>query len=177
LHTITLALDDITQLFEEPEINPFAPNRVYTSGIRTILNELKPLSLNSRTRANILLPATQISPALQQQVKDAIERYCRSRIYRNEKELLSLRWRGLRALQGGSLFLAACLVLSALVENATFLPEFLIHFFSEGLIIAGWVSLWHPIEILLYEWWPYWRENRLLQHIMEMEMVIQPKQS
>lgn len=24
----------------------------------------------------------------------------------------------------------------------------------EGLIIIGWVAMWRPLEIFLYDWWP-----------------------
>ena len=53
--------------------------------------------------------------------------------------------------------------------NARFPGEKL---FSNGLEIAGWVSLWRPIEIFLYEWWPYWRENQLYAQVMNMQIVI-----
>jgi len=29
---------------------------------------------------------------------------------------------------------------------------------GEGLVIGGWVAMWRPIEILLYDWWPLRRE-------------------
>jgi hypothetical protein len=25
---------------------------------------------------------------------------------------------------------------------------------SEGLLILGWVAMWKPVEIFLYDWWP-----------------------
>jgi hypothetical protein len=31
---------------------------------------------------------------------------------------------------------------------------------SEGLVIAGWVAMWRPIQIFLYEWWPIVRRRR-----------------
>ncbi len=46
---------------------------------------------------------------------------------------------------------------------------------GEGFLIAGWVSLWHPIEVLLYEWWPLSRENRIYESIMKMEIVVRAK--
>jgi hypothetical protein len=26
------------------------------------------------------------------------------------------------------------------------------HGLAEGLLIPGWVAMWHPIEMLLYDW-------------------------
>jgi hypothetical protein len=41
----------------------------------------------------------------------------------------------------------------------------------EGLAVAGWVAMWRPMEIFLYEWWPLRREVRNLQRISEAEIV------
>lgn len=30
----------------------------------------------------------------------------------------------------------------------------------EGIVIIGWVAMWRPVEVFLYDWWPL-REHRL----------------
>ena len=35
----------------------------------------------------------------------------------------------------------------------------------ESLVIAGWVVMWHPLEVLLYGIWPVVRERRLLDRL------------
>src|SRR6478736_7049548 len=35
----------------------------------------------------------------------------------------------------------------------------------EGLTIGGWVSMWRPLEIFLYDWWPVRREARLAEKL------------
>ena len=42
---------------------------------------------------------------------------------------------------------------------------------QEGFAVAGWVAMWRPMEIFLYEWWPLRREVRTLQRISESEIV------
>lgn len=37
----------------------------------------------------------------------------------------------------------------------------------EGLAVLGWVSMWKPTEILLYDWWPIRRERRACRRIAE----------
>jgi hypothetical protein len=32
---------------------------------------------------------------------------------------------------------------------------------EEGLLIVGWVAMWRPLEIFLYDWRPIWRRCRL----------------
>ena len=42
----------------------------------------------------------------------------------------------------------------------------------EGLVIMGWVALWRPIELLLYDWWPLLDQRRVLVRILEAELVV-----
>jgi hypothetical protein len=41
---------------------------------------------------------------------------------------------------------------------------------KESLIIAGWVALWRPLEIFLYDWWPIRAEAKLLDRLSEMDV-------
>jgi len=35
----------------------------------------------------------------------------------------------------------------------------------EGLVITGWVAMWRPLDVLLYEWWPLTDERALRRRI------------
>lgn len=70
------------------------------------------------------------------------------------------------------MFLAVCLLLSTLFDELNSFPGLIRRFLSEGFLIAGWVSLWHPIELLLYEWGPYQRQKQIYELIKEMELKV-----
>lgn len=38
--------------------------------------------------------------------------------------------------------------------------------FEEGFLIIGWVALWRPVEILLYDWWPIYDRRRKITRIL-----------
>lgn len=40
----------------------------------------------------------------------------------------------------------------------------------ESLSVIGWVSMWKPMEIFLYEWWPIRRERRACRRLAEAEV-------
>ena len=42
----------------------------------------------------------------------------------------------------------------------------------EGLVIIGWVAMWRPIELLLYDWWPQLHQRRQLRRLQEAEVVV-----
>jgi hypothetical protein len=45
----------------------------------------------------------------------------------------------------------------------------------EGLIIGGWVAMWRPMEIFLYEWWPLLRKGRLYQKLSRMHVEVRKR--
>ena len=38
--------------------------------------------------------------------------------------------------------------------------------------IGGWVAMWRPIEVFLYDWWPIRREARLYDRLAVMPVRI-----
>src|SRR6185369_13134103 len=43
---------------------------------------------------------------------------------------------------------------------------------GQSLHIGGWVAMWHPLEIFLYEWWPILAEQRLYERLSRMPVQI-----
>jgi len=43
---------------------------------------------------------------------------------------------------------------------------------EESLIIVGWVALWHPLGIFLYDWWPIRAEAKLFDRLGEMDVKV-----
>jgi hypothetical protein len=93
-----------------------------------------------------------------------------------DEKLATIRRDGLRALGKGLLFVLVCMLISAAVEKTTALPELMRTLISGGFVIAGWVALWVPLELLLYDWWPLMRDRRLYRLIAGMEITIEPAQ-
>lgn len=38
----------------------------------------------------------------------------------------------------------------------------------ESLLIGGWVAMWRPLEVFLYDWWPIRAEARLFDRLSRM---------
>ena len=45
----------------------------------------------------------------------------------------------------------------------------------EGFLIGGWVAMWRPLEVFLYDWWPIRAEGRLLQRLSTLPVRIEYK--
>ncbi len=60
--------------------------------------------------------------------------------------------RGLKSLLVGLSFLFFCIFMAKILKDQT--ESLFSSFFVEGLTVLGWVSLWTPIQVFLYEIWP-----------------------
>ena len=43
---------------------------------------------------------------------------------------------------------------------------------QESVVIGGWVALWHPLNIFLYDWWPLRAERRLFERLGHMDIQV-----
>jgi hypothetical protein len=48
------------------------------------------------------------------------------------------------------------------------------HIIGEGMLISGWVAMWRPLEIFLYEWVPIRRRCRILAKLAKTPVKVQP---
>ena len=67
--------------------------------------------------------------------------------------------------------LATCLFLAwHVTENLPARP--ITRILQESFVILGWVSIWKPLEMFLYEWLPPDRRRRLFRRLAAAEVVI-----
>ena len=79
------------------------------------------------------------------------------------RQLRRLLSDGRTSLVIGLCFLAACTVAADAMGQIE--DSDLTAIASEGLIIIGWVAMWRPVEIFLYDWWPLLRRRRIYQSL------------
>lgn len=82
--------------------------------------------------------------------------------------------RGQMTLGVGVTVLIVFLTLAQLAASLTAGP--LTEILREGLVITGWVAMWRPIEILLYDWWPLIDERRQVRRILDAPVAIRYEQ-
>ncbi len=74
------------------------------------------------------------------------------------------------ALVVGVTFLFVCIALRQLILMVT--KGLIGEIADEGLYIVGWVAMWRPLEIFLYDWRPIRRRQRLFAKLAEIPIVI-----
>lgn len=64
------------------------------------------------------------------------------------------------------------LAVSILVHEVITASEGLMALLKEGLVVAGWVAMWKPINIYFYDWWPILREKRLYERLAQAPVEV-----
>ena len=104
-------------------------------------------------------------------VRDAIHEFFRQRSLSATRRLSQLFRVGRTSLLIGVLFLSAAVTLAGLVERGLGASH-ISALIREGIIIGGWVAMWRPLEIFLYDWWPILAERKLLDRLSVMPIRI-----
>jgi hypothetical protein len=176
----TYQLDNISQLYMAPELNPLSANElavVGQSALERIFSKKEALSKKKTIELTLLLPPDKIAPNIEQQIHEAVDRYCLLKMKDNDNLLRVTRRNGFRSSLNGFIFLGVCLLLSAFFASdlLTFLPTFVHTILSEGFIIIGWIGLWHPVEAFLYDGIPIIHQNETYQRMREMKILVRPQ--
>ena len=174
---IDLHLAQIDDLFVDPDTNPLANPRLQVSGIQTVLNELLTRDLDQPMHLRLYLPADQITPDLENEVKGALQRYCAFQINNLEAEIAATRYDGRRAFRVGFVGMAICLCLSLVgygIYSAAVNPAWktIGGLFGSFFSVASWVIIWNPTDLLVYGWRPSKREIKKYQRIAQSEITI-----
>ena len=102
---------------------------------------------------------------------DAVREYFQGRAVAKRRELSELFKVGRISLVIGLAFLAVAILageaLAGLIgkESYAWLAK-------ESLVIGGWVALWRPLEIFLYDWWPLRAQAKLYDRLGCMQVSV-----
>jgi len=104
-------------------------------------------------------------------VSEAVHEYFRRRAIATRRQLRQLFRVGRISLLIGVTFLGVAVAagefLAGLVREKSYA-----WLLKESLVIGGWVALWRPLEIFLYDWWPILAEARLYDRLSEMDVRV-----
>jgi hypothetical protein len=104
-------------------------------------------------------------------LRDAIREFFSHRAQSIQQRLRQLFRIGRISLLIGLAFLGASLVAGDLVQNALG-DGHIGTLLRESFLIGGWVAMWRPLEIFLYDWWPIREDVRLYRRLSAMPVRI-----
>ena len=104
-------------------------------------------------------------------LREAIHEFFSQRAEMYRRRLRELFRFGRRSLLIGLAVLTGAIGLAHLIAVST-KDSGIGEIIRESLTIGGWVSMWRPLEIFLYDWWPIRAEARLSDRLAAMPVRI-----
>ena len=172
-NVVSLRLRELSQLFNLMDPSPFIDRDLDGDAEDFIVGWARELPPNHELKLVINL-ATPPPAERTAETPDAVRHYFSERAEGKRREFRQLMRRGRISLIIGLLFLAVCLIIANLLDKhgVGTLSEIL----KESVIIVGWVAMWRPLEIYLYDWWPLRAECRMFQRLSRMDVeLVAPK--
>ena len=165
---VELKIREPAQLWNSMDPSPFRERDLDPQAAAWLVEALRELREQQKVKIIVHLPelADEKTAA---DIRDAISNYFHYRATAARAALRELLRLGRTSLIIGLLFLALCTFLGMFVFTGYSIWQRLLH---EGVLIMGWVALWRPLEILLYDWWPVLSERRLYQRISALPVEI-----
>jgi hypothetical protein len=171
---IELRLRELAQLFNSMDPSPFIDRDLDADAEEFIVSWARELPTHCDLELMIHL-TTPPAPERAAHAESAVRHYFATRAAIKQSEFRLLMHRGRLSLVVGLLFLTVCLTLGELATKLGY--QIADHVIAEGLTIVGWVAMWRPLQIYLYDWWPLRDDRRIYERLARMRMRVVPPAS
>jgi hypothetical protein len=168
---IEVHVAELKQLFNSIDPSPFRNKDLDPKAEEFIVGWAKDLPRDAPLGLVVDLDRPAGLPDEAAVLRDAIHEFFRQRALAFRRRLRELFRVGRTSLVIGLITLAAAIALGdflASLMKGSRIGEIL----RESLTIGGWVSMWRPLEVFLYDWWPIRNEARLSDRLAAMPVRI-----
>jgi len=169
--TLQLYLGELRQLFDSLDPAPFRERDLDPKAAEYIVDSAREAPAGAALALQVQLGREPASAAAAALLRDAVREYFERRAASRRRELRLLFRRGRLSLLIGVVFMAVAIAFAQWLGELTE-PVGYARLVSESLIIGGWVALWVPMEIFLYEWWPIRADAKLFDRLAAMPVSL-----
>ena len=169
---IEIRLSRPQQLFNSLDPSPFHERDLDRDAEEWIVDSADEYPLKKRLTLIIHVPADQIQASDTPDLVQAIHNYFAYRLDTTERRLRFYFRDGRISLAAGLMFLFVCIALRQLVLAVG--RGLAAEIVDEGLYIVGWVAMWRPLEVFLYDWRPIRHRARLYAKLARLPVILRP---
>jgi hypothetical protein len=168
---VELRTTQLRRLFNQMDPSPFHDRDIDPNAEEFIVGWCQELPRAAPLALVVHLDRSAGEPGEAQLLRDAMQQY-----FRRRSDATRLRLRQVLRIGRMSLVIGVGFLVLALGAGQMMMkllnPGGFLKILDESLIIGGWVAMWRPIEILLYDWWPIRAERRLFDRLASMPVQI-----
>ena len=167
-----IRVDRLDALFQETSFAPTRPHLDPGPALDHLMRRVDLRRMAPGTPVRIHLASEQVTPMLQSTAAAAVKVFSERRAQELRATVRAMRRAGRRALFLSLCFLATAVTLSLTLTHFEPLPAPYNDLFGEALVVAGWVLLWRPMELLFYEWIEPWRDARNYERLAQLPLEL-----
>jgi hypothetical protein len=168
---IEVHVSELKRLFNAIDPSPFRERDLDPKAEEFIVGWAKDLPSDARLALLVHLDRPAGLPEEGAALRDAVHEYFRQRGAASRRALRQLFRRGRTSLLIGVIFLTGLIALADLI--APHVKSGVAEVVRESLLIGGWVAMWKPLEIFLYDWWPLNSDAKVFDRLATMPVQIQ----
>jgi hypothetical protein len=168
---IEIHVADVKQLFHSLDPTPFRERDLdpkaeeFIAGWARELHATVPLGLRVHVDR-------ELEPDDTKTLQGAVRDYFADRAEATRKRLRQLFRTGRFSLVIGLAVVAGSILVGDVVETMMRESQWG-SVIRESLLIGGWVAMWRPLEIFLYDWWAIRAEARLFDRLSQMTVRVE----
>jgi hypothetical protein len=170
--TLKLQVGELRQIFNAMDPAPFRERDLDPNAEAYIIDWAGETRRSRPLCLIVGLSGEPVTPESTAMLSDAVRTHFARRAKATRRQLRKLFRVGRISLVIGLAFLACAIAVGEFVASLIVAKENYGSFFKESLVIGGWVALWRPIEIFLYDWWPIRDKARLLDRLSDMQVQL-----
>ena len=167
---IEVHVSELRQLFNAIDPSPFRERDLDPRAEEFITDWAKEASPGARFGLAVYLDRPAGLANESAELREAIQEFFRQRAQLARRRLRELFRRGRTSLAIGVCALGVSVAGGNVVGS--FLSNHVAQILKESLLIGGWVAMWRPMEIFLYDWWPIRAEATLADRLSVMPVRI-----
>lgn len=171
---IEIKINSPEQILNSFDPSPFHSRDLDDRAADYIVESAEELGSGGPLRLVIELPRDEAARELSQELPTALSNSFRYRATQARYRLRDLFRIGRVSLAIGLAVLGSCTLVIHLLELSDERSTFG-QMTEQGLFILGWVALWRPLEIFLYDWWPIRKRIDLLDRLSHAQIEIRPR--
>ena len=167
---IEVRVKSAQQLFDIRDPSPFRERDLDDDFVEYTVTSAQEFSLSNPVKIVIYIEQPESKDLPSPSIREAIHSFFLYQIDLQRLELRRFLKRAQLFLFVGLMILFICLSLSQrLTPQGT---SGVMAILREGLVIFGWVSMWKPVELILFDWYPLFEKLRLYKKLAMTEIEI-----
>jgi hypothetical protein len=168
---IEVRVNDLRQMFNAIDPSPFHDRDLDPDASEFILNWAGQIPASTPLCLTVILGRPGSAANETDLLREAVQHHFRRKGDATRLRLHQLFERGRVSLAIGLVILGCSSALGSMIHGGA-MSGGVGSFLRESLIIGGWVAMWRPMEVFLYDWWPIRAEARRYDRLATMTVQI-----